>query len=64
MEKVKYEGVIGTYSFLMTSPDVIEVWTDYDNENPFSYIFLKEDTVKSEKDFHAEISYWYMSNVG
>lgn len=61
--KVIYEGSIGGYSFIMTDSVTIEVWSDFDNERPESYIFLKEGSVKNEKDFHTEISYWYMSNV-
>lgn len=64
MQSVLYEGEIGTHSFQMLKPDVIEVWTDYDSENPDTYIFVREGSIKSEKDFHSEISYWYMENVG
>jgi len=58
---MKYEAVIGDYSFIMTSPDVIEVWGQ-DNENPETYIFLKEGTITNEKSFQKEISWWVMDN--
>jgi hypothetical protein len=60
----KHEGVIGAYSFQMVDDTTIEVWSDFDNERPESFIFLKEGVVKDEKTFHQEISYWYMQNVG
>jgi hypothetical protein len=62
--KVIYEGVIGGYSFQMVDGNTIEVWSDFDNERPESFIFLKDNAVKSKKDFDMEISYWYMENVG
>ena len=61
--KNKYEGVIGTYSFVMSDEATIEVWSDFDNDNPDSFIFLKEGAVKSEKDFHSEISFWYLKTL-
>lgn len=63
MKKTIYEGEIGSYSFQMIDGGTIEVWTDFDNERPESYIFLKEGAIKSEKEFHQEISFWYMKNV-
>jgi hypothetical protein len=60
---MKYEGVIGSYSFQMLEEDVIEVW-GYDNDRPESYIYLSGGGVKSQKDFDTEISYWYMQNAG
>ena len=62
--KVIYEGAIGSHSFQMTDKTTIEVWTDFDNERPESYIFVKEGSITNEKEFHQEISYWYMKNVG
>jgi hypothetical protein len=62
--KVVYEGVIGGYSFQMVDGNTIEVWSDFDNERPESFIFLKDGVVKSKKDFDMEISYWYLENVG
>jgi hypothetical protein len=62
--KVIHEGTIGSYSFMMVDPSTIEVWSDFDNERPESFIFLKEGSIKTEKDFHTEISYWYMTNAG
>ena len=59
----KYEGVVGSYSFMMTEEDVIEVWGE-DNENPESYIFLKEGSIKTQKDFETEISFWFLKNKG
>lgn len=62
--RVIYEGVIGSYSFQMVDSTTIEVWSDFDNERPESFIFVKEGSIKDEKSFHQEISYWYMQNVG
>ncbi len=60
--KVIYEGAISGYSFLMVDPNTIEIWSDTTAEAPDSYIFLKDGEVKSEKDFHIEISIWHMRN--
>jgi len=60
----KYEGVVGSYSFMMTEPDVIEVWGEYDNENPEAFIFVQVGNIDSQKDFEKEIAFWYMNNVG
>lgn len=62
MNKI-YEGNVGNYSFIMNESDTIEVWGD-DLEKPESYIFVKQGSVKCEKDFHQEISWWFMNNVG
>lgn len=62
--KVIYEGTIGSHNFQMVDNQTIEVWTDFDNERPESFIFVKDGSVKNEKAFHQEISYWYMQNVG
>lgn len=59
----RYEGNVGSHSFIMVDDNTIEVWTDYSSEYPESFIYLKEGAVKSEKDFQTEISYWYMQNV-
>ena len=56
----KYEGTVGSYRFVMSDSSTIEVWSD--GEHPESYLFIKEDTVKSEKDFQKEISYWAIDN--
>jgi hypothetical protein len=58
-----YEGNVGSYSFLMVDNNTIEVWLDTSTEYPESFIHLKEGTIKCEKDFQTEISYWYMHNV-
>ena len=57
-----YEGNVGNYSFIMNEDDVIEVWGD-DLERPETYIFVKTGSIKSEKDFHKEISFWFMENM-
>lgn len=62
--KVIYEGTISNYSFQMVDQNTIEVWTDFDNERPESFIFVKDESIKTKKDFDMEISYWYMENVG
>lgn len=62
MSDIIYEGVIGANSFQMVSGNMIEVW-GVDNERPESFIYVKDGSIKSEKDFHQEISYWHMENV-
>ena len=57
----KYEGAVGSYRFVMTAENTIEVWND--GEHPESYIFLKDDSVRSEKDFQVEISHYYMQHL-
>lgn len=47
----------------MVEDNMIEVW-GYDNERPESFIYVKDGSIKSEKEFHAEISYWHINNVG
>lgn len=62
--KTIYEGAIGSYSFQMIDDSTIEVWSNFDNDRPESFIFVGDGLVKDEKTFHQEISYWYMENVG
>ena len=64
MNKVIYEGTVGSYSFIMNDDNVIEVWRDFADEHPESFIYLKDGAVKTEKDFHYEISDWYLKNIG
>ena len=59
----KYEGMVGSYSFIMTESNEIEVWGDSDNENPETYIFVKDGSITSQKNFETEISFWYLDNV-
>jgi hypothetical protein len=58
---MKYEGNIGIYSFIMNESDVIEVWSESDLDRPESYIFIKGKPIENEKEFHKEISFWYMN---
>lgn len=60
--EMKYTGNIEGYTFKMENPDTIEVWEDEANEFPESYIYLREGAVRDEKDFHKEISFWWMDN--
>jgi hypothetical protein len=60
----KYEGNVGNYSFIMQEDDVIEVWSDMDLEQPETYIFVKLGSIKNQKDFEKEISFWWMQNKG
>jgi hypothetical protein len=62
MNSIKYEGVIGTYSFIMKDDDVIEVWMDCDSEYPDSFIYVNENSIKNKKDFDYEIMAWYSKN--
>lgn len=59
--KIIYEGTVGSYNFQMVDDSIIEVW-GFDNERPESFIYLKEGSIKNEKEFHLEISYWHMNN--
>lgn len=63
MSKTKYEGSIGSYSFIMNDENCIEVWKDFGDDHAETFIYLKEGAIKSEKDFHTEISYWILNNV-
>ena len=58
-----YEGCVGAYTFKMESSTIIEVWTDLTEEYPESYIHVKEGSIKNEKDFHMEISDYYLKNL-
>lgn len=60
----KYEGNVGNYSFIMQDDDVIEVWSQSDLDQPETYIFVKEGSIKNQKDFEKEISFWWMENIG
>jgi hypothetical protein len=62
MIKGKYEAEINNYYFIMNDDDVIEVWSDYDGEHPESYIYVRAGSIKNEKDFHWEISDWFIKN--
>ncbi len=62
MSKGKYEAEINNYYFIMNDDDVIEVWSDYDGEHPETYIYVREGSVKNEKDFHFEVSDWFIKN--
>lgn len=64
MSKYKYESTIEGFSFIMKDDDVIEVWSDFDSEYPESYIYVKPGSIKNEKNFHFEISDWWMRNYG
>ena len=58
---MKYVGNINSYTFIMKEgDDVIEVWSDTDAEYPESYIYLKEGEIKNERQFHMEISDWWI----
>lgn len=61
---MKYEGVIDEYSFVMRTNTHIEVWSDKSDNYPLTFFTINEGDIKSEKDFHTEISYWFMENRG
>ncbi len=63
MSNVKYEGTIGGYSFQMTNPKTIEIWVDSSGEFPDNFINVREGSIKNQKDFEKEISFWYLDNV-
>jgi hypothetical protein len=58
----KYEAVIGGYTFLMKDDNVIEVWVDLDAEYPESFIYLREGSVLTRKDFEIEAMDWTLKN--
>jgi len=62
MSGIIYEAEIGNYYFTMINSNTIEVWGDKDAEHPCGFIYLKEGAVKTEKDFHYEISDYFMKN--
>jgi translation elongation factor EF-Ts len=64
MSKSKYEAEINNYYFIMNDDDTIEVWSDYDGEHPESYIYVRPGSIKNEKDFHFEVSDWFIKNCG
>lgn len=57
-----YEGNIEGYTFIMKNKREIEVWDDLSKEFPECFIYLREGSITNEKDFHKEISYWWMDN--
>ena len=61
--KVLYEGTIGVTGFMMTDDSTIEVWSDDNNETPESYIYVSPGSIKNQKKFEEEISFWYMRNM-
>jgi hypothetical protein len=58
----KYEAVIGSYTFLMKDDNVIEVWAELDAEYPESFIYVKEGSVLTRKDFEIEIMDYILKN--
>jgi hypothetical protein len=58
----KYEAVIGGYTFLMKDDNVIEVWAGLDAEYPESFIYLREGSVLTRKDFEIEAMDWTLKN--
>lgn len=59
--RVIHEGSIGSYNFQLTDENIIEVW-GFDNERPESFIYLRENAIKTKKDFDYEIMSWYSNN--
>lgn len=64
MSNTYYEGAIGRYSFIMNEDTNIEVWEENVLDLPYAYIPVKSGYIRNEKDFHFEISDWYMKHVG
>jgi hypothetical protein len=62
MSNIKYEAVIGGYTFLMKDDNVIEVWAELDAEYPESFIYLREGNVLTRKDFEIEIMDFILKN--
>lgn len=58
----KYEAVIGGYTFLMKDDNVIEVWAGLDSEYPESFIYVKEGSISTRKDFEMEIMDFVLKN--
>lgn len=63
MSNINYEGTINGYSFLMNNPKTIEVWVNSGGDFPDFYINVREGSIKNQKDFEKEISFWFMDNV-
>jgi hypothetical protein len=59
-----YESNIGEYSFIMNEDDKIEIWRNSDLSSPLLYLEVDPGSIDSEKEFHSEISYWYINNHG
>lgn len=60
MSEHMYEADINNYYFIMKDDETIEVWSNYDNEHPDNYIYVKKGSIRNEKDFHFEISDWFI----
>jgi len=61
---MKYESSINGYSFLMETDDKIEVWENNNVNDPLCYIKVSSGSIKNEKDFHVEISHWFIEKLG
>lgn len=61
---MKYESNINGYSFLMEDNDRIEVWENCNVASPLCYINFDAGSITSEKDFHVEISHWFIEKLG
>jgi hypothetical protein len=59
----KHEGVIGGWRFVMLDESTIEVWADGETEFPDSYIYVREGSINDVKNFHMEISDYYLKNL-
>ena len=53
--KVIYEGSIGNYSFQMVDENMIEVWGGMDNERPESFIYVRDGSIKTKKDYQQAL---------
>lgn len=62
MSDLIYEAEISGFTFQMVSENLIEVWSNIDDEFPFSHIYINGD-VRNRKDFDYEISDWYIKNA-
>jgi hypothetical protein len=60
---MKYESSINGYSFLMDGDDRIEVWENSNVASPLCYINVDAGSIRSEKDFHVEISHWFIEKL-
>lgn len=60
--KKEYNGEIDGYIFSMKEENVIEVWDGLNEEFPHSFIYLKDGDIQNERDFHFEISDWWLKN--
>jgi hypothetical protein len=60
----KHTGEIGGWRFVMIDDSTIEVWSNNSEEDlPDTYIYVRSGSIRDVKDFHMEISDFYIKNL-